>query len=140
MIDIIGCGEKLTELIISRLYKDVEIRRQVPICDLIKKEDFVGYGKEFSKHKCDLAMMVKAFDGTVQNLAIEVNYKHHEKAAQKWRRVFSPDITLAGSIPVTIDDYDCRSLFKKDSENNHAVTWNDFRDIVNQLEKARVRP
>ena len=137
----VGRGEKLTERIISRLFRNTEIHRQVPISKLIKNEDFIEYGEEFSKHKCDLVIRVVSASGKIENLVIEVNYKHREKAAKKWSNTFAPDILRNNNYPVTIDDYDTRSLFKQNSKKQHGpITWTDFRDVIDQLEKAEVEP
>ena len=144
----VGRGEKLVERIVSRLFISCEILRQVPIKDLVKDEDFIEYDEEFAKHKCDLVFKVMTTSGIFKLLVVEVNYKHGEKAAKKWSQTFAPDIARAGNIPVTIDDYDCRSsipktkgLFYLDGRKSHGpITWNDFRDTIDQLEKSEVTP
>ncbi len=142
--DFIGRGEKLVERIIPRLYLQTEVHRQVSISKLVNEEDFIEYSEEFAKHKCDLVMIVRTSSGKEEKLVIEVNYKHKEKAAEKWRRTFAPDIVRAGNIPVTIDDHACRSsldktkgLFYQNSNGNHVrITWNDFRDVIDALDNA----
>lgn len=144
----IGRAEKLTERILSRLFLKSEILRQVPISKLITSEDFAEYGEEFANHTCDLVFNVMNSRCEQQTLVIEVNYQHKEKAAGKWRRTFEPDIKRAGNFPVTFDNWDCRSsipktkgLFYLNSKNEHGpITWNDFRDVQDQLEKAGVFP
>lgn len=141
LADFIGRSEKLTERIIQRLFIRTEVFRQVPISKLISNENFIEYGEEFSKHTCDLVMKVITLSGETHTLVIEVNYKHGPKAARKWSQTFAPDILANGNIPVTIDDYDCRDLFKKnDKKQNVKLIWNHFRDIIDQLEKAGVNP
>ena len=147
MADFIGRGEELAKWIVGRLFQFVMTSSQVPICTLLKKEDAEIYGEEFSNHKVDIVSSVLTHDEKRQQLAIEVNYRHKEKAAKKWNHNFEPDLKKAGVIPVTINDYDCRSdipgqkgLFTKDSNGNHKLTWNDFRDVIDQLEKAGVKP
>ena len=134
----IGRGEKLVERIISILFEHSEVLRQVSISKLVNYEDFREYGKEFSKHKCDLVVEIVDSTGTVKILVIEVNYRHGEKAAKKWRQTFAPDIKRAGNIPITIDAYDCRSLFKCNDKKDQKITWDNVRDVIDQLEKAGV--
>jgi len=73
-------------------------------------------------------------------IIVEVNFKHGEKAARKWLRIFVPLIKKYGRIPVTIDDHDCRHLFQLDNHRQHRLKWDDFRDIIDSLEKAGVKP
>lgn len=148
MSNFIGRGEKLVERIISRLFIKSEIQRQVPIKQLVHDEDFIEYDEEFAKHKCDLVIIVLDSKGKTKTLVIEVNYKHKEKAAKKWRQTFAPDIKRNENFPITINDYDCRSslpkvkgIFYLDSKKNHGpITWNDVRDVIDHLDKAGVEP
>ena len=147
MSNFIGRGEELVEYVIRRLYEFTETWNQVPIKKLIKAEDFEQYGEEFSKHKFDIVTSVAHPLGISETLVITVNYKHKEKAAQKWSNNFSPDLIRNAKTPVTIDDYDCRSsipktpgLFYLNSKKEHGpITWNDFRDVIDALEKAGVQ-
>ncbi|MCV0398517.1 MAG: hypothetical protein K5785_00825 [Nitrosarchaeum sp.] len=154
MTDFVGRSEDLVQDIICRLYRYTESWTQVPIVDIINKEDSEIYGEEFSKHKCDIVLNVANVDDgkSFQSLVVEVNYKHKDKAGRKWNNNFGPDIVKSGKIPVRIDDFNCRSSIKKENgrfelglfhqnENGeHIRSWNDYRDVIDALEKAGVKP
>jgi len=134
--EFIGRAEPEVKMILSRLFPKGIIKTQVPITKLIYPEDVVFMDEEFRNHKCDMTL-----ETPDQYLVVEVNYKHKEKAASKWRRTFAPDLIRNGKIPVTIDNYDCtdKGLFYLNSKKEHELSWDDFRDVINQLEKAGVK-
>ena len=97
--------------------------------------------QEIKNHKFDFVIYRKT-----DIIVLEVNYKHGPKAAQKWVDIFIPLLKSSTKfghlkiIPITIDDYDCRSLFNLNSKKQHKITWDDYRDIIDALEKAGVKP
>jgi len=142
MADFVGRGEKVVLTVLQRLFLSSEAWTQFPIVDLVSKENAEQYGEEFSQHKCDIVIKVKNSKDSIETLAVEVNYKHKEKAAKKWSNTFAPDLLNNNKIPVTVDDYDCRKkgVFHLNSKKEHVLSWNDFRDVIDQLEKAGVEP
>jgi len=135
MSDFIGRAEPPTHHFLLKLYPDDRILTQTPLSYLISHKEFQTFNEEVQKHKFDFVVI----RNNKPTLVIEVNYKHGEKSAKKWRQIFEPLLKKEGYIPVTIDDYDCISLFKGNKEN-HKLSWNDLRDIINALEKAGVEP
>ena len=131
----IGRAENLTSKILHRLLVPAIIHAQVPIQKLITKDDYEFLDKEIQQHKFDLVAYTEKY-----TLAIEVNYQHGEKAAKKWNNIFSRDLKNTNITPVTIDDHKCRHLFQLDQNKNHKLIWNDFRDVIDSLELAGVKP
>lgn len=129
----IGRAEPEVQLILSRIFPNAIIKIQVPITELILPEETAVLDQEIKNHKCDITVQT----GT-QYLVIEVNYGHKEKAAIKWSKIFGPALKRTGKIGVTIDDYDCTHLFQK-GVAGHKMTWDDWHDVINQLQKAGVR-
>ena len=131
----IGRGESVVGFVLQRIFLSGTIYSQKPIKKLIKKIDFNQLDSEFQKHKFDFYVI-----GPNGSLVIEVNYKHGEKAAKKWNNVFVPLLQKNGHKIVTIDDYDCENIFKFDSDKQHKISWKDFIDVINALEKAGIEP
>ena len=129
----IGRAEPEVQLILSRLFPKAIIKTQVPITELILPEEAAVLDQEVLNHKFDLTV-----ETGNQYLVGEVNYGHKEKAARKWRKIFAPALKRTKKIAVTFDDYDCTHLFKK-GINGHTMTWDDFHDVINQLQKAGVK-
>lgn len=139
MNDFIGRGEILAKKILVKLLKPVNVRAQVPLESITLPKEFEILDPEIKKHKFDFVF----FCLDRKNIAVEINYKHGEKATKKWYRVFIPLLVNAGFDYLTINDYDCRKkgLFYLDSEKQHEnVTWEDFRDIIDSLEIAGIQP
>jgi hypothetical protein len=130
----IGRGENLSIKILLRLFPYSKIESQVPISKVITPEQYHSLDEVYKKHKFDFFIDINKW------LAVEVNYKHGNKAAEKWANVFLPLLKKNGLLGMTIDDYDCRTLFKLNSKKEHKVTWDDFRDIIDALEKAGIKP
>jgi len=127
----------LAKHILFRLIPCIGVEMQVPITKLFPME---GYDQEIRNHKFDL--VVRRFD-IHRDIVVEVNYKHKEKAARKYRQIFAPLMAQYGYDFCTIDDYDCRQrgLFWRNSKGEHlVVTWDDYRDVIDSLEKAGVNP
>ncbi len=147
MTQVIGRGEDLFGKIISRLYTKSYIIPQWPLEKAISIPEFEALDPEIQKHKFDFAVTLQREypikEGSVQetfDIIVEVNYKHGEKAARKWSKIFVPLIKKQYRFPVEINDYDCRNLFKLDSNKQHKLTWDDFRDVIDALENAGVEP
>ena len=132
-VSFIGRAEPEVELILSKLFPKAIIQTQVPITELILPEEAAVLDQEVLNHKCDMTVQTGN-----QYLVVEVNYGHKEKAARKWSEIFGPALKRTHKIPVTIDDYDCTHIFQK-GMYGHKMTWMDFTDVINQLEKAGVR-
>lgn len=130
----VGRGENLAAVIIGRLLNTVTIS-QNPLEYLICQEEFKTLDKEVQKHKFDLAA-----NHDSQKLVIEINYKHKEKAARKWNDIFVPLLKKHNYVPVAINDYNCRNLFKQNKKKQHKLAWDDFRDVIDALEMAGVTP
>jgi hypothetical protein len=134
----IGRGEMLAKHILFRLIPCVVVEMQVNITKLLQGME--GYDEEILNHNFDL--VVRRFD-IHRDIVVEVNYKHKEKAAKKSRQIFEPLLTANGYDYCTIDDYDCRKrgLFWRNTKGEHlVVSWDDYRDVIDSLEKAGVNP
>lgn len=132
----IGRGEVLSKNILAKLLDCRYIDAQVNIRSLIGWMQYDMLDSEIKKHNFDLVIG----RNRAKDIVVEVNYKHKEKAARKWRQIFVPLLQKAGCDYMTIDDYDCRSLFKLNSKKEHARSWDDERDVIDALEKAGVKP
>ena len=104
----IGRGEKEVEKILKQLLPKARIIPQMSIAYVIDRSEYDKLDQEFKNHNCDFVMIIGS-----TRIVIEVNYKHGEKAAQKWSEIFAPLIKQAGNIPVTIEDYNCEVLFSQ---------------------------
>lgn len=143
MSEFIGRAEYLTSHIIERLYPGCIIAPQYPIQKLLSSEEYEKLDTEIQKHRFDFAIILQRTEGFTRQtfeIIVEVNFKHGEKAGKKWWRIFVPLIKKYGRTPVTIDDHDCRHLFQLDNHRQHRLKWDDFRDIIDSLEKAGVKP
>ena len=134
MIDFIGRGEERTIEILKHLFPYSDIRQQVPIKNIIFNEDFKELGPEYNKHKHDIVVLTKEND-----IVIEVNYNHGEKADKKWSNVYKPLLEKSGCKCVTIDDNECESLFQL-KNGTHTDTWQDWIDVINAMKSAGVTP
>ena len=132
--DYIGRGELIASKILFRLIECVGLQGQVNIQKIILPEDYAILDQEVKNHNFDFIMRRT----TQPDVVIEINYKHKEKAARKWSKIFIPLIEKAGYDYMTIDDYDCREkgIFHLDSKNRHKHSWDDYRDVIDSLEKA----
>lgn len=133
----IGRGEERVKDLLHRLFQTPRILQQVPIKAIIGYQDWVDLGPEYNQHKFDIVI----FRDNNKHIVIEVNYRHGEGAAKKWSNVYKPLLKKYGHTPVTIDDWDCRKkgLFHE-TKKGHINSWNDFRDVIDALEKAGVKP
>ena len=139
MSDFIGRGEVIASKILFRLVDCVGLQGQVNIQNIILPEDYAILDQEVKNHNFDFIMRRTSKPDVV----IEINYKHKEKAAKKWSKIFIPLIEKAGYDYMTIDDYDCRKrgLFWLNSKGKHlAITWDDYRDVIDSLETAGINP
>jgi len=135
----IGRGEWITKKVLLRMINCIGIQEQVNIKHIILPEEYELLDPEVQQHNFDLVL--KRNGG--KDIVIEVNYKHKEKAAQKARLIFEPLVNQAGFEYVTIDNWDCRprGLFWLNTQKKHLIiTWEDFRDVMDSLEKAGVNP
>lgn len=132
----IGRGESRAREILTRLLATQRILGQVPLKEIIPYQDWVILGPEHNQHKFDLVK----FNENNRHVVIEINYKHGNGAAVKWNEVYKPLLEKYGHIPVTIDDWDCRHLFQETKKKGHADSWDDYRDVIDALEKAGVKP
>jgi len=138
----IGRGEVLTENILYRLLQVMGITPQVNIEKIVLDEDYEILDQEIKNHNFDFVMSAVG-TSRKNGVVIEVNYKHKEKAAKKWRQILVPMIERAGYLYLTINHWDCRKrgLFWLNSKKEHpVVTWDDVRDIIDALETAGIHP
>ena len=131
----IGRAERHVGKILRHLFPEMSVSTQMPLWTAISDEDFLNLGEEFKKHKFDFVM----YNGPM-TIVIEVNYKHGEKAAQKWSDVFAPLIRKAGKIPVTIEDYNCEVLFSDSLRDSNVIPWGAYIDVIRELERNHVGP
>lgn len=131
----IGRSEVLVSKILWQLLKPMQIIPQYPIKQIMNNTDYASLNEILQKHKFDF--MVERLNHP--NLIVEVNYKHGNTAAKKWETHFMPIIKSAGMIPVAINDYNCRHLFTN-TDSKHKLNWDDYRDVIDSLEMAGVKP
>lgn len=131
-MNFIGRGEKRVQDILQLLFPKAVIRSQVPIKEIC---DVAELGAEYNKHKFDL--VVHRRDAYV-DLVVEVNYKHGKIAREKWSNVYKEHIISAKKIPVTVEDYECPSIF--DTPRERALRWHDYIEVINSLKSAGVSP
>lgn len=131
----IGRGEVEVKEILAVLYPKAMILTQVPIVSLIRKEDYEFLDQEIKNHKFDLVVVTQT-----NSLVIEVNYKHKEKAAQKWDQIFTKLLIDNGKIPVTIIDYNCEYLFSDSKKLKQKNPWGSYLDIIRELQRQGITP
>lgn len=135
MDDFIGRGEREAKQILQKLFPKSTIKTQVSIQSLIKSEDYLSLDKEFQQHNFDLVV----YNGP-NVLVIEINYKHKEKAAQKWSNIFTNLLINNRAIPLTIDDYNCEYLFSFSKKLTKKHPWGAYLDIIRELERQGITP
>jgi len=135
MTDFIGRAEPQTKLILSRLLSPDIIKIQVPLYTLIPILEFNLLDPEVQKHKFDMVLYKK----NTPHLIVEVNFKHGEKAAKKWRTIFKPLLEKYHHQTLTIDDYECSSLFKPQDYTTHILSWDDIQDVCNALKTQHIK-
>lgn len=143
MSQFIGRGEAVVEVVLKQILHPKIIMGQYAISWIISDEDLAQLGPELNKHKFDFLLEYWDYvENKPQRMAVEVNYKHGEKAAKKWK-IYKELMIKYGIQAVTIDDYDCRErgVFWLNSKNVHPkITWDDYRDVIDALEKAGIEP
>ena len=107
----IGRGEKLCLKILNNPWGIQGINSQVNITRLIPPDECAFLDEEILKHNFDFL----AIRPDLKHIVIEVNYKHKEKAARKARQIFKPLLERYEYDYMTIDDWDCLSIFKPHS-------------------------
>ena len=127
----IGKGEKLVHKILQNPWGITGVRPQVNITRVIPPSECKLLGEEILKHNFDFL----AIRRNLKHIVIEVNYKHKEKAARKARQIFKPLLEKYEYDYMTIDDYDCESIFKPHSK----PTYQDIIDMTNQFKKAGIK-
>lgn len=135
MDDFIGRGEREVEKILKELLPKARIIPQMSIAYVIDRSEYDKLDQEFKNHNCDFVLIIGS-----TKYVIEVNYKHGEKAAQKWSEIFAPLIKQAGNIPVTIEDYNCEVLFSDSSRLKKKMPWGPHIDIIRELERNHIGP
>ena len=125
--------EKESKKILKRLLNPIKIKEQVPLVDLIPYEEYNFFNDEVQKHKFDLLIITET-----EKIIVEINYKHKEKAARKWRVIFTPTLERLGYKLLIINDYDCETLFKPQDYSKHKWSKQDDQDIINALELAQI--
>lgn len=137
----IGRSETLTKDILQRLFRTIDVEEQCPIQKLISEADYNELDEIYQKHKFDFVVKYINME-TFENitLAIEVNYHHTAGIQRKWNNVFVKLLKKYNVIPVPIDDWDCRHLFTLKKDKQHKLVWDDFKDVIDALEKSKVNP
>ncbi len=130
MTKFIGRAEKQVKQILQEIYPQNLIVQQFPIKKLISYQLFRTLNEEIQKHSFDMVVH------TPRKLIVEVNYKHGEKAARKWRQIFAPMIKKIDDLPVTVDDYECDSIFRHDINSTKPLNKADYTDVINALKLA----
>lgn len=130
--DFIGRGEPRTVEILKILYPNHSIMQQVHIRTLIPYDEYARLGTDYSQHKHDIVLR----SPDMQNIVIEVNYKHGEIARKKWN-IYKILLESAGHKTVTIDDDECRSIFQE-QDGIHHNSWQDFVDVIKAFDYAGI--
>lgn len=131
----IGRAEPQVELILTRLLDAKLIKTQVPLRSMINDSEYFTLNEEIQKHKFDMIIYRNTNDPII---VVEVNYKHKEKAAKKWRTIFEPMLKRFGHETLVIHDYECESLFKPQDYSKHKLSWNDVIDVCNALKLSNI--
>lgn len=134
MTDFIGRAETEVQSILTNLLSPQLIRTQVPLFTVIGADEYELLDKEIKQHKFD--MMV--YRGHQPKVIVEVNYKHGEKAAKKWREIFDPMLKKYGYEILLIHDYECDYLFKPQDYTKHKSSWNDVIDVCIALKLCQI--
>jgi len=135
----IGRGELIAKKILVKLLKPMNVRAQVSLESLTHANEFAILDPEIKKHKFDFVF----FCLDRKSIVVEINYHHKEKAARKWNNIFIPLLINSGFDYLAINDYDCRNggLFWLDKVKKHdVVTWKDFKDVIDALDVAGIKP
>jgi len=132
MSQFVGRAEKEVKEILHEIYPGILIVTQFPLRKLISYSLYTTLNEEVQKHKFDLIVY------TPNRLIVEVNYKHGPKAAQKWRQIFEPMIEDLEAIPVTIDDYECDSIFRHEINSTKPINKADYQDVINALKLSKI--
>ncbi len=132
MSQFIGRAEKEVKEILHKIYPGILIVPQFPLRKLIPHSLYNILNEEVQKHKFDFIVY------TPINLVVEVNYHHGPKAAKKWRQIFTPMIKDLQAIPVTINDYECDSIFRHDVTSTKPLKKADYQDVINALKLAKI--
>lgn len=135
MSQFIGRGEDEVKKILQGLFPKANVVAQVPISSLISSSDYNHLDQEIKNHKFDLVVYVG-----FQTLVVEVNYKHKEKAAKKWRQIFTNLLVNNGKLPITIDDYNCEYLFSDSKKLKKQNPWGSYIDIIRELQRQGITP
>lgn len=130
----IGRAEIETQIILRRLLNPYLIRTQAELTHLISPSEYRMLDKEIQQHKFDMIIFRKK----MPKLVVEVNYKHGEKAAKKWREIFDPMMKRFGHETLVIHDYECDSLFLPQDYSKHKLSWNDVIDVINALKTQKI--
>lgn len=130
----IGRAESEVEIILTRLLLPDLIRTQVPLIALIDNSEWCTLREEVQKHKFDMVI----FRRNKPNLVVEVNYKHKEQAAKKWRNIFDPMLRRYGHDILLVHDYECDYLFQPNDYTKHILSWNDVVDVINALKTQKI--
>jgi len=72
------------------------------------------------------------------HLIVEINFKHGEQAAKKWREIFEPMLKRYKHDILLIQDYECDYLFKPEDYTKHVLSWNDVLDVCNALKLSKI--
>lgn len=134
-MNFIGRAEPEVEFILTRLLDASLIKTQVPLRSLINDSEYFTLSEEVQKHKFDMIIYRRAKDPI---LVVEVNYKHKEKAAKKWRTIFEPMLKRYGHQTLTINDYECDHLFQPQDYSKHKLSWRDVVDVCYALELSNI--
>jgi len=133
MVDqFIGRAEKEVKKILYEIYPGILIVEQFPLQKLIPHSLYITLNEEVQKHKFDLIVY------TTTKLIVEVNYHHGTKATQKWRQIFTPMIEDLQAISVTVDDYECDSIFRHKVDSTKPLNKADYQDVIIALQLAGI--
>jgi hypothetical protein len=129
MSQYIGKGEDEVADMLAIIFGAVNVFTQWPIEKLIHKNDFDWLDPVYKKHKFDFYVKRPGRNDFV----VEVNYKHGERAAEKYSDIFEPELKKVNIDFVNINDWDCKTLFKL------RRSFQDWVDFFNAFVSAEIK-
>jgi len=130
----IGRAEEQVSTILYQLLEPEMIRSQALLINFVDVAEYMSLDEEIQQHKFDLVVYRK----NKPNVIVEINYKHKEKAAKKWRTIFDPMLKRYGHETLVIHDYECLSLFKPQDYSKHISSEQDIRDVINAIQVSKI--
>ena len=140
MSEFTGRAEVQVEQILRGILDVEEIWDHPRFQTFLSKSDADRLKPSIVDHKFDLAVVRKN-----DILVIEVNFKHGPIKYKQWSNTYVPYLEVSKEflpkkvIPVAINDWDCRSLFKHERDSTDPIRITDVIDVCDALYAAGVK-